>query len=246
MPTAATMTVPAPAALPGPAPAAKTAASGHGGEDSGFSFADLLDVINPLQHIPIVSTIYRAITHDTIKPAERIAGDTLYGGVIGFFSSVADTIFEAVTGKDIGSTVLSLLDGDKTPSTQSPQIAATAASSATSTAPLVAAAPARATGMPRSIVPAALRSVPAPPAPSPQREQQPAPQLKPAPQKPATPQDSVPVASNQTPELAALMAALQDKGVSSDLGLRAAAAYRHAVSLSDDQDTEKNRGYRAL
>ncbi|MBN9556226.1 MAG: hypothetical protein J0I26_01700, partial [Alphaproteobacteria bacterium] len=100
MPTAATMTVPAPAALPGPAPAAKTAASGRGGEDSGFSFADLLDVINPLQHIPIVSTIYRAITHDTIKPAERIAGDTLYGGVIGFFSSVADTIFEAITGKD--------------------------------------------------------------------------------------------------------------------------------------------------
>ncbi|MBN9531906.1 MAG: hypothetical protein J0H10_00935 [Alphaproteobacteria bacterium] len=246
MPTAATMTVPAPAALPGPAPAAKPAASGHGGEDSGFSFADLLDVINPLQHIPIVSTIYRAITHDTIKPAERIAGDTLYGGVIGFFSSVADTIFEAVTGKDIGSTVLSLLDGDKTPSSQSPQVATTAAPSAAPAAPLVAAAPAHATGMPRSIVPTALRSVPTPPAPSPQREQQPAPQLKPAPQKPATPQDSVPVAASQTPELAALMAALQDKGVSSDLGLRAAAAYRHAVSLSDDQDTEKNRGYRAL
>ncbi|MDP6473864.1 MAG: hypothetical protein QF894_03030 [Alphaproteobacteria bacterium] len=32
----------------------------------GFGFDDFLDLINPLQHIPIISTIYREITGDTI------------------------------------------------------------------------------------------------------------------------------------------------------------------------------------
>ncbi|MGQ3031076.1 MAG: hypothetical protein ACT60Q_22290, partial [Ferrovibrionaceae bacterium] len=32
--------------------------------DEGFSFKTVLDTINPLQHIPIVSTIYRELTGD--------------------------------------------------------------------------------------------------------------------------------------------------------------------------------------
>jgi hypothetical protein len=40
---------------------------------------------------------------------ERIAGDTLYGGVIGLVSSVANVAFEQVTGKDFGETALELL-----------------------------------------------------------------------------------------------------------------------------------------
>ena len=43
------------------------------GQD-GMTFLDFLDIINPLQHIPLVSTIYRKITGDTIDPASRIAG----------------------------------------------------------------------------------------------------------------------------------------------------------------------------
>ena len=42
-----------------------------------FSFHDLLNIVNPLQHLPVISTIYRAITGDTIKPFDKIAGDTL-------------------------------------------------------------------------------------------------------------------------------------------------------------------------
>ncbi len=80
-------------------------------DTSGFSFHDLLNIINPLQHLPVISTIYRAVTGDAIKPFEKIAGDTLYGGVIGFASSLADTIFEKITGKDFGDTVLSLFTG---------------------------------------------------------------------------------------------------------------------------------------
>jgi hypothetical protein len=77
----------------------------------GFSFHDLLNIVNPLQHLPVISTIYRAITHDTIKPFEKIAGDTIYGGPMGFIGSLADTIFQKITGKDFGDTVLSLFTG---------------------------------------------------------------------------------------------------------------------------------------
>ena len=101
-----------------PAPAASASATGK--SDTGFSlhtaFHDLLDIVNPLQHLPIVGTLYRAITGDTIGTMEKIAGDTLYGGVWGAVSSVADAAFEAVTGKDFGATMLALVTGDdKTP-----------------------------------------------------------------------------------------------------------------------------------
>ncbi len=99
--------------------------------DSDFTFDDFLDVINPLQHLPIVSTIYRALTHDTIKPLERIAGDSLYGGLWGFVSSVANVVFEKITGKDFGDTAIALLTGNKDSGT---------ALAATSTAQQVAAA----------------------------------------------------------------------------------------------------------
>jgi len=91
------------------APAA--AASAPQIKASGFSFGDLLDVINPLQHIPVISTLYRHLTGDEIGTPEKIAGDTLYGGPLGFLASLADSAFKAVTGKDVGDTVLALLTG---------------------------------------------------------------------------------------------------------------------------------------
>lgn len=75
------------------------------------SFDDVLDVVNPLQHLPIVGTVYRALTHDQIKTPEKIAGDTLYGGVMGLASSVADFAFEKATGHNFGDTVLALFTG---------------------------------------------------------------------------------------------------------------------------------------
>lgn len=91
-----------------------TASPAAGRSDlSDFSFHDLLSIVNPLQHVPIVATLYRAVTGDTIKPLERIAGDTLYGGVWGFISSVANVAFQEITGKDFGDTALALLEGDQ-------------------------------------------------------------------------------------------------------------------------------------
>jgi len=77
-----------------------------------FSFADFLDIVNPLEHIPVVSTLYRAITGDRPGTFEKIAGDGLYGGFTGFVSSLADSAFQAVTGKSVGDTVLAFLTGD--------------------------------------------------------------------------------------------------------------------------------------
>lgn len=59
-----------------------------------FSFWDFLDMINPLQHIPIVSDYYRQATGDTIKPELKIAGGIATGGVFGLFASVAGVIMD--------------------------------------------------------------------------------------------------------------------------------------------------------
>ncbi len=61
--------------------------------DDGLTFADVLDVVNPLQHIPILSTFYRKLTGDTIDPAIRIAGGALFGGPLG---AIASTMAVAV------------------------------------------------------------------------------------------------------------------------------------------------------
>lgn len=77
--------------------------------DDGFSFKTVLDTINPLQHIPIVSTIYRELTGDIPSPASQVAGGTLFGGVIGFVASLFNVQVEGVTGKDIGSHAVAAL-----------------------------------------------------------------------------------------------------------------------------------------
>lgn len=74
-----------------------------------FSFHDVLDAINPLQHIPIVSSIYRAVTGDTLGNASRVVGDGIYGGVIGVIAGLVDVSVIENTGKDIGGNIMSML-----------------------------------------------------------------------------------------------------------------------------------------
>ena len=77
-----------------------------------LNFDALVDTINPLQHIPVVSTIYREITGDKMGAPASIIGGALYGGVFGFFSALGNEFLKAVTGHDVGETILSLLQGD--------------------------------------------------------------------------------------------------------------------------------------
>lgn len=77
---------------------------------SGFSFHDLLDAINPLQHLPIIGTIYREVTGDTIGNVARVVGDGLYGGPIGAATGLVDVGFVEATGKDFGGHVVATLE----------------------------------------------------------------------------------------------------------------------------------------
>ena len=76
-------------------------------------FFNMIDIVNPLQHIPVVSALYRNVTGDEINPVARIAGGGLYGGAIGAASATANAMIEVQTGKDIGDHVLNAFAGDK-------------------------------------------------------------------------------------------------------------------------------------
>ena len=78
----------------------------------GFQFHDLLDAINPLQHLPVISTVYRWITGDTIGNIPRIVGDAIYGGIPGFVSGLFGVLIKEETGKDVGEHVVATLFGD--------------------------------------------------------------------------------------------------------------------------------------
>jgi hypothetical protein len=110
-------------ALSAASSAGKTEASSSGGDGESF-FHHILDVINPLQHLPVVSTIYRAITGEHIGPIEKIAGDALYGGLWGAVSSIADVAFESLTGKDMEDTAMAWLKGDDDTAVASAKVAA--------------------------------------------------------------------------------------------------------------------------
>jgi hypothetical protein len=99
----ATTTSPATAAAPA------MAAQGHG-----FSFHELLSAMNPLQYLPVVGTIYRAVTGDVIPEALRDGGSMLVsgllGGPIGLITYIATAIAEKITGIDPEKIVASVLN----------------------------------------------------------------------------------------------------------------------------------------
>ncbi len=77
------------------------------GDGHGPSFKDVLDIINPLLHIPIISTIYQDLTGDVPGVAARIAGGALYGGPIGAVAAFINSAIDDHTGKTIGGYVVS-------------------------------------------------------------------------------------------------------------------------------------------
>lgn len=76
--------------------------------DEDITFLDLIknavDVFNPLQHIPVVSTIYQKATGDEMNDAAKLAGDTVYGGVVGGLVSLASTLYENLIQGDLFET----------------------------------------------------------------------------------------------------------------------------------------------
>jgi len=76
----------------------------------GFTFDDFLDIINPLQHIPVISTLYREISGDQIAHMPRILGGALFGGPIGAGAAVINAALHQETGKDMGEHVIALFN----------------------------------------------------------------------------------------------------------------------------------------
>jgi hypothetical protein len=74
-----------------------------------FQFRDVVDIINPLQHIPLVGTAYRNLTGDELHPMSQIIGGALYGGPVGAITGTANAITKVQTGKDIGDHALELV-----------------------------------------------------------------------------------------------------------------------------------------
>ncbi|TVQ82136.1 MAG: hypothetical protein EA357_10825 [Micavibrio sp.] len=92
-----------------------------------FSFADLIDIINPLHHIPIVGSFYRSATGDEIKPAARALGGFLFGGPIGLVAGLLNGIIAGATGKDIPQNIMTAAASGKsrkTPSDEEVMLAA--------------------------------------------------------------------------------------------------------------------------
>ncbi len=82
----------------------------------GASFGDIIDAINPLQHIPVLSGLMRAATGGEISTGAKIIGDTLYGGIFGIgsaisglVSSAADAVVKEASGQGITEHVLGAL-----------------------------------------------------------------------------------------------------------------------------------------
>ena len=103
--------------------------SADGKEENGFLtfIKTVIDIINPLQHLPVIGTMYRHFTGDELSPVARIAGGTLYGGPIGGALGVVNAAVEESSGKDMGANMLAMLTGDdqKTAPAQEPAAAPT-------------------------------------------------------------------------------------------------------------------------
>lgn len=81
--------------------------------ENAFGFGDLVDMVNPLQHVPLLSTAYRHITGDEIRPVGRIIGGGLYGGPLGAASGLVNIIAQQETGRDVGENIVALLTRDR-------------------------------------------------------------------------------------------------------------------------------------
>jgi len=79
------------------------------GPDGKFGWDDFVDLINPLQHIPLVNMVYRAITGDEIYGAARMV-DAAFGPLAGV-STAVDLAFKSTTGKGMADNAIAALFG---------------------------------------------------------------------------------------------------------------------------------------
>ncbi len=84
-----------------------------------FSLSDVIDIINPLQHIPVLGSIYRAVTGDELSGAARVIGGIAFGGPMGALIATSNAIYaQEHGGKDFGENMIAQIgDDDEMPQT---------------------------------------------------------------------------------------------------------------------------------
>ncbi len=82
-------------ALPAQAATARTVSADNQQASASLGFGDLVDLVNPLQHIPVVGSLYRHFSGDSIQPFIKIAGGALFGGPLGAAISMATEVFKS-------------------------------------------------------------------------------------------------------------------------------------------------------
>ncbi len=92
-------------------------------QNGDFSFGDFLDIINPLQHVPIVATLYRNMSGDQIGAVPRVIGGALWGRIGGFVSGLVNAVVDWFTGKDIGDHIYAALFGNGGSANEQPAVA---------------------------------------------------------------------------------------------------------------------------
>ena len=102
------------------APAGNTVSNGtpdiaYESSDKDYSFGDVIDMINPLQHLPVIGTLYRKFTGDTIKPMSDIIGGAIFGGPVGAVASTMNAVVKSTTGKDIAENAFAFAGFDVSP-----------------------------------------------------------------------------------------------------------------------------------
>lgn len=71
-------------------------------EEHEIEFSDVLSALNPLQYLPVVGQIYRAVTGDVLPEPLRIMGSIvvsgLLGGPLGMALNAASALVQHLTG----------------------------------------------------------------------------------------------------------------------------------------------------
>lgn len=97
-------------------PGARIETQGSSQNSSSYEFEDVVDVINPLHHLPVIGMIYRGLTGDTLHPMSQIIGGAIYGGPVGAVTGTINAISQVETGKDISGHMLGFAGLDSGPS----------------------------------------------------------------------------------------------------------------------------------
>ncbi len=80
----------------------------------GFNFGDVLDMVNPLHHLPVVSKYYREHSEDDASEGARLVGGVVFGGLLGgvagLVTSLANAAVRHETQEDISEQVLEVAE----------------------------------------------------------------------------------------------------------------------------------------